>query len=127
MQNPSESRRGIRVLIVEDEGLIAEELADRLARLGMVVVGTVDTADDALAAAGNTRPSVVLMDIRIRGDRDGVHAADEITRRLDIPVVFLTAHSDAATFARAKAAGPFGYVVKPFYERDLTIAIELAV
>ena len=127
MVQPSELRDGVRVLVVEDEGLIAEEISERLRRLGMTVVGVVDTADDAVRLARTGEPDIVLMDIRIKGDRDGVQATDEITRTLDVPVVYLTAHSDQATFARAKVSGPFGYVLKPFHERDLTIAIELAV
>jgi two-component system, cell cycle sensor histidine kinase and response regulator CckA len=119
--------RGLRVLIVEDEGLIAEELRERLSRMGMTVVAAVDSADAALASAVKLRPDLVLMDIRIRGDRDGVQAAADITRVVDVPIVYLTAHSDRATLDRAKSTAPFGYIVKPFQERDLLVAIELAI
>jgi PAS domain S-box-containing protein len=119
--------QGLRVLIVEDEGLIAEELCERLSRLGMSVVATVDSADAAVRSAVQMRPDLVLMDIRIRGDRDGVEAAAEISRTVDVPIVYLTAHSDRATLDRAKRTAPFGYVVKPFQERDLLVAIEMAV
>lgn len=118
---------GLRVLIVEDEGLIAMELSDRLSRKGMTVVAVVDSADRAVAAASSLRPEVVLMDIRIKGDRDGVEAAGEISRTADIPIVFLTSHSDRATLDRAKGTAPYGYVLKPFQERELLVAIEMAV
>src|ERR1041384_1997666 len=117
---------GLRILAVEDEALIAEELRERLERTGMRVVGTADSADAAVAAAIQTRPDLVLMDIQIHGLRDGVEAADEIRQHIDVPVVYLTAHSDRATLDRAKRTAPFGYVLKPFRERELLIAIEMA-
>jgi two-component system, cell cycle sensor histidine kinase and response regulator CckA len=127
MPNTSDQQVGPRVLIVEDEGLIAEELRERLSRLGMTVVGTVDTADAAVGLAIDTRPDVVLMDIQIKGARDGVQAAGDIRREVDVPVVYLTAHSDSATLERAKDSGPFGYLLKPFQEREVVIAIEIAI
>lgn len=127
MTNASDLLRGLRVLIVEDEGLIAEELGERLSRLGMTVVATVDSADAAVASAAELRPDLVLMDIRIRGDRDGVQAATDIARTIDVPIVYLTAHSDRATLDRARGTAPFGYVVKPFQERELLVAMEMAI
>jgi two-component system cell cycle sensor histidine kinase/response regulator CckA len=122
----AEGVRGLRVLVVEDEALIAEELKDRLTRLGAAVVGTADTADTAVATAIRARPDIVLMDIRLHGQRDGIAAADDIRRAIDVPVVFLTSHSDRATLERAKQAEPFGYVLKPFDERELLVALEMA-
>lgn len=116
----------LRVLVVEDEALIAEEIRDRLVRLKYQVVGTADTAARAIEAAEKTLPDLVLMDIRLKGKMDGIAAAEEIHRRLEIPVVYLTAHSDRATIQRAKNTGAFGYLLKPYQERDLLIAMEMA-
>ncbi|MGD9546699.1 MAG: response regulator [Candidatus Krumholzibacteriia bacterium] len=117
---------GIRTLVVEDEILIAEELRERLARMGMVTVDIVDTAEAAERAADQHRPELILMDIRLKGSRDGIAAATAIRSRLHAPVVFLTAHSDHDTLLRAKEAGPYGYVLKPFNERELMVAIEMS-
>src|SRR5690242_3900033 len=122
----AEGIRDLRVLVVEDEALIAEELRERLVRLGAVVVGTVDTAEAAVDTAIRTRPNIVLMDIRLRGKRDGIAAASDIREAIDVPVVFLTSHSDRATLERAKGSAPFGYVLKPFEERELLVTLEMA-
>jgi two-component system cell cycle sensor histidine kinase/response regulator CckA len=121
-----EEIRGLRVLVVEDEALIAEELRERLTRLGAVVVGPVDTAEEAVETAIRTCPDIVLMDIRLRGERDGIAAASDIRDAIDVPVVFVTSHSDRATLERAKESAPFGYVLKPFDERELLVALEMA-
>lgn len=113
-------------LIVEDETLIAEELSERLTRMGFSVVGTVDSADEAIQLAIQERPNVVLMDIRLKGEKDGIHAAAEIRKHFDIPVIYLTAYSDQITLNRVKETEPYGYVLKPFHERELQITIELA-
>lgn len=115
-----------RILIVEDEALIAEELADRLRRLGHAVVGQADCAEDALASVREERPDLVFMDIRLKGRRDGISVAAELYAEYGIPVVYLTAHSDGETVRRARETAPFGYVLKPFQERDLLVAIEVA-
>jgi AmiR/NasT family two-component response regulator len=117
----------VRILVVEDEALIAEEIEDRLSRLGFQVVGLADTAAKAIHLTEQTRPGLVLMDIRLKGEPDGIAAAAAITERLNVPVVFLTAHADEPTLQRAKATGPFGYVLKPFHERDLVVAVEVAI
>jgi two-component system cell cycle sensor histidine kinase/response regulator CckA len=122
----AEGIRGLRVLVVEDEALIAEELRERLTRLGATVVGAVDTAEAAVETAIRTQPDLVLMDIRLRGKRDGIAAAADIRDATEAPVVFLTSHSDRATLERAKASGPFGYVLKPFDEHELLITLEMA-
>lgn len=119
--------KGLRVVVVEDEALIAEEIRGRLQRLDCQVAGVADTGADAIALAEREKPDLVLMDIRLKGKMDGIEAADQIYRRFDIPIVYLTAHSDVATIQRAKATGQFGYVLKPFQERDLFVAIEMAV
>ena len=118
---------GLRVLVVEDEALVAEELRDRLGRLGLTVLDVVDTGAHAVERAYELRPELVLMDIRIKGAMDGVEAADVIYRELHIPVVFVTAHSDEATLTRAQGTAPFGYVLKPFHESHLRVALATAV
>jgi|SRR5581483_6462847 len=113
-------------LIVEDESLIAEELRERLERFGFRVIATVDSAEEGVCIAAAERPDLVLMDIRLKGEKDGVEAAIEIRRHVDVPIIYLTAYSDRATLERAKQAEPYGYVLKPFHERELQVTIELA-
>lgn len=113
-----------KVLVVEDEGLIAHDIARRLESLGHQVLATVSTAEEAVEQA--TGADLVLMDIHIDGGRDGIEAAIEIRERHHVPVVFVTAHADRATLDRAKLAGPFGYVVKPLGAGALHAAIEMA-
>jgi two-component system cell cycle sensor histidine kinase/response regulator CckA len=117
--------KAYKVLVVEDEGLIAHDIATRLEALGHQVVGTVATADEAVEQAAGA--DVVLMDIRIDGQRDGIAAAQEVRARHRVPVVFLTAHADRATLERAKAADPFGYITKPLGPASLHTSIEMAV
>ncbi len=117
--------KAYKVLVVEDEGLIAHDIANRLESLGHQVVGTVATAEEAVEQAAGA--DVVLMDIRIDGQRDGIAAAQEVRARHHVPVVFLTAHADRATLERAKAADAFGYVVKPLSPASLHTSIEMAV
>jgi len=116
-----------RLLIVEDEELLVQELQDRLQRLGYDVVGTAATGADAIAAAEAAHPDLMLMDIRLNGAMDGIEAARVVQERVDVPVVFLTAHSDDGTFDRAKqAVAPYGYLVKPVSEPELRTTIALA-
>ncbi|MFO0626373.1 MAG: response regulator [Polyangiales bacterium] len=116
-----------RILVVEDEAIIAYDLERTLQRLGYVVPGVVAEGEAAIEAAARLTPSLVLMDIKLRGALDGVDAARAIRDRMEMPVVFLTSHSDLATLSRAAAAQPQGYVMKPFVERDLHVAIEVAI
>ncbi len=115
-----------RILIVEDEAITAMDLAAELRRLGYDVCGTEDTADGAVAAVEREKPRLVLMDIRLGDNGDGIGAAQRIADRHDAAVVFLTAHSDEQTLARALAVSPYGYIVKPFRARELKVAVELA-
>jgi len=115
-----------RALIVEDEILIAEELKERLARLGFTVIAAVDTADEGIAIATRERPDLVLMDIRLKGKKDGVQAAREIRKQVDVPIVYLTAHSDRQTVERATATEFDGFVLKPFQRRELQATIDVA-
>ena len=121
-----ESLEGLRALVVEDEILIAEEIRERLTRHGLTIVGIVDTGNGAIEMAEREQPELVLMDIRLKGPIDGIEAARAIRVKLAAPVVFLTAHSDEDTLRRAKETDPFGFVLKPFNERDLVVAIEMS-
>ena len=114
------------ILIVEDEGIVAEDLAGKLGRLGYEVSGIVSAGEEAVALTLRLHPALVLMDISLAGPMDGIAAAEAIRRQYDVPVVYLTAHSDPATLARAKLTGPFGYILKPFEQRDLATQIEMA-
>jgi len=115
-----------RILIVEDEAVTAMDLAAELRQLGYDVCGTEDTADGAVAAVEREKPGLVLMDIRLGDNGDGVEAAQRISAGHETAVVFLTAHSDEETLARALAVSPYGYIVKPFRARELKVAVELA-
>ena len=114
------------VLIVEDEAIVAEDLANKVRQLGYAVAGTTMTGEEAVELVRQLRPSLVLMDIRLAGVMDGITAAKEIHSEYKLPVLFLTAHSDADTIMRARQAEAFGYILKPFDERDLRIQIEMA-
>jgi len=113
-----------KILVVEDEGLIAHDIADRLGVLGHEVVAMVGTAEEAIERAAEAE--LVLMDIHLDGRADGIDAATAIQQRYRIPVIFLTAHADRATLERAKAAAPFGYIVKPVAHNALNTSIEIA-
>lgn len=114
------------VLIVEDEAIIAADLAGKLEQLGYEVVGAAAEGLDAVEMACRLKPRVVLMDIRLKGAMDGIDAAEVIRGGIDVPVIYLTAHSDAATLQRAKVTDPFGFILKPFEERELSTSIEMA-
>jgi len=114
------------VLIVEDEEIVAADLAGRLEQLGYEVVGTAAKGEEAVESACRLKPQVVLMDIRLKGAMDGIEAAEAILRRHSAPVIYLTAHSDQATLERAKLSQPYGYIIKPFEERELSTTIEMA-
>ncbi len=113
-----------QILIVEDESIVAMEIEDRLKGLGYGVAGVVSSGEEAIRKAEETRPSLVLMDIRLKGDTDGIEAAQQIRDRFDIPVVYLTAYADEDTLRRAKITGSSGYLTKPFEEAELYSAIE---
>ncbi|MHB0958135.1 MAG: PAS domain-containing protein [Pirellulaceae bacterium] len=114
------------ILVVEDEAIVAADLSGKLTRLGYEVVGTAGRGDEAVELTCRLHPQLVLMDISLDGPLDGITAAEAIHSQHDVPVVYLTAHSDSATLARAKRAGTFGYILKPFDERELSTQIELA-
>ena len=115
-----------RILVVEDELIIADDIQRTLDRLGYYVCAHVETGEEALQKAKQEKPDLVLMDIKIKGYIDGIETADQIRTYLDIPVVYLTGMSDEKTLARAKITEPFGYVIKPFKDRELHAVLEMA-
>lgn len=116
----------INILIVEDEIIIAEDIASYLETLGYNVIGIVDNATDALQKIKTLSPDLILLDISISGPIDGVQVAMIIKQDYGIPFVFLTAFADKQTLDRVKQTDPYGYIVKPFEEKDLEVTIELA-
>ncbi len=118
---------GEKVLVVEDEQIIAMDLSRRLEALGYTVTGMAGNAETALRKARSLRPDIVLMDIVLPGGADGVELSALMRSELEVPIVFVTAHSDDRTVERAKATGPYGYVTKPVDDRQLQIVIDMAV
>ena len=114
------------VLVVEDEAIIAEDIQATLIGLGYEVPATASSGLEALALARSSRPDLVLMDIRIRGSMDGIETAALMREQHNVPVVYLTSHSDDATLARARLTEAHGYLLKPFDERDLRATVEVA-
>ncbi len=115
-----------KILVVEDEGITAEDIKDYLIGLGYDVLGISSTGEDAIQKVRDLVPDLVLMDIMLAGVIDGTQAAEIVREQYGTPVVFLTAYSDPETLNKAKVSDPYGYVLKPFDQRDLQIAIEIA-
>ena len=120
------SRRALRVMLVEDEVIVAWDIAETVKRLGYTIVGTADTAEQAIRLAETAEPDLILMDIRLNGSPDGIEAARVIRERTGLGVIYLTAHADLATMERAAATAPVGYVFKPFTEEVLRTALARA-
>lgn len=114
------------VWIVEDESIVAMDLKARLLKMGYSVAGISGYAEEAVEEIRLNPPDIVLIDIVLKGEMDGIEAAAIIREELEIPVVYLTAYSEEGTISRAKLTEPYGYILKPFMERDLQIAIEIA-
>jgi AmiR/NasT family two-component response regulator len=115
-----------RILVVEDEAIVAADIQDRLEALGYEVAGWGTTGAEALDLARNTRPDLILMDIMLKGPMNGIQAAHLVRIELSLPVIFLTANSDEAVLDQAKISEPFAYLLKPFEERQLRTNIEMA-
>jgi len=115
-----------RILIVEDVTMIADFMALILGRHGFQVSGIVTSGEEAVKVACETSPDLVLMDIRLEGFVDGIEAAEKIRSFCNVPVVFVSAHTDAAIIQRAMATGANGYLIKPFKGKDLLFALERA-
>ncbi|MEG3886811.1 EAL domain-containing protein [Microcoleus sp. herbarium19] len=115
-----------KIMIVEDESIIAEDISDSLISLGYRVTDIVYSGEEAIVSAAEFRPDLVLMDVNLQGEIDGITAAEEIRSRFQIPVIYLTAYADENTLRRVNSTKPFGYIVKPFEEKNLHTTIQLA-
>jgi signal transduction histidine kinase len=115
-----------QILIVEDERIVAEDIKMSLKRLGYSVPGTATSGEEAVKKAEAIQPDLVLMDIVLEGEMDGIEAASAISSRFDIPVVYLTAYADKKMLERAKVTEPFGYILKPFEDKELRSIMEIA-
>jgi PAS domain S-box-containing protein len=116
----------IKILVVEDESLVAKDIQNMLLGLGYEVLDVLSTGEEAIAALDRSDPDLVLMDIVLKGEIDGIVAAERIWETYEVPVIYLTAYADETTLARAKVTEPFGYILKPFDERELQTTIEMA-
>lgn len=115
------------ILIVEDESIVALDIQNSLANQGYDIAGQTDRGEDAVRKASDLAPDLILMDIGLRGDMDGIEAAIQIRAQFDLPIIFLTAYTTQNVLERAREAEPFGFVVKPFDERELVSNIEMAI
>jgi AmiR/NasT family two-component response regulator len=115
-----------RILVIEDEAIVAADIQDRLEVLGYTVAGWGTTGAEALELARTTSPDLILMDIMLKGPMNGIQAAHLVRVELSLPVIFLTANSDEAVLEQAKVSEPFAYLLKPFEERQLRTNIEMA-
>lgn len=121
------SASDISILVVEDEGIVAQDLLETIARLGYRVAGVASEGVQAVCMAEELRPGLIIMDVGLRGEIDGIQAAQMIQERGHVPVIFLTGHRDVETLERAVRTGPLGYLVKPFQEVELRCSIEVAI
>ena len=116
-----------KILVVEDESIIGIHLRSSLIQLGYKVLALVTSGEEAIQQVGAMMPDLILMDIKLAGDLDGIQTTERIRSRYDLPVVYLTAHSDTHLLERARMTDPFGYLIKPFHEKELRAAIEIAI
>lgn len=115
------------ILIVEDEGIVAQDLMEALTRLGYRISGVASEGTQAVAMATQLQPELVVMDVSLRGEIDGIQAARMMQEQSHVPIIFLTGHRDSETLQRAVLTGPLGYLIKPFQEDELRCAIEVAI
>jgi len=116
----------IEILVVEDEFVIAQDLKMTLERFGFKVCSVVASGEDAVIKANELNPDLILMDIMLEGDMDGIEAAEMIHQNKDVPIIYLTAYADTSTLIRAKASKPEAYLLKPWDERELQSTIKMA-
>jgi FOG: CheY-like receiver len=114
------------ILVVEDEWVVADQICRNLKDFGYTVCSTASTGDEAIERAEAERPDLILMDIVLKGKMDGIEAADRITSQFNIPVIYLTAYTNQEYIERAKQTNPFGYLVKPYNQKELYANIEMA-
>ena len=117
----------INVLVVEDESIVSKDIQHSLKKLGYNVVGAASTGEKAIDLVGTENPDIILMDIMLKGDINGIEAAEVIKASYAIPIIFLTAYADESTLSKAKITEPYGYILKPFKEIDLHTTIEMAI
>jgi PAS domain S-box-containing protein len=116
----------LRIMVVEDGVIMSRDIQQRLLAMGYAIAGVAYNGEEAIRIGQQTSPDLILMDVNLRGKIDGVGAAEEIRRHIDVPVVFVTGYSDPTTLARIRSTNPFGFVLKPFDERELRTAVEMA-
>jgi CheY-like chemotaxis protein len=116
----------VKILVVEDDMIICEDLRMSLKKIGYELIDMVASGEDALDKAEEHKPDLILMDIVLKGRLNGIETADMVRSRFDIPVVFLTAYADKITLERAKSTKPYGYIFKPFDDNELAAVIEKA-
>lgn len=114
------------VLVVEDESIVSKDIQHSLKKLGYNVVGAASTGERAFELASSEKPDIILMDIMLKGDMNGIDTAQRVKEELQIPVIYLTAYADESTLEKAKVTEPYGYIIKPFKEVDLHTSIEMA-
>src|SRR3989304_5840331 len=112
-----------QILVVEDEAIVAEAIRRKLRKLGYAVPSTASRGEEAIKKVEENNPDLVLMDIVLQGEMDGIEAAEKIRTRFNTPVVYLTAYSDEKTLLRAKITEPFGYIIKPFRNGQLPVGV----
>jgi len=120
MMNP------LKIFLVEDDDILAKTTEWRVRKLGYEFLGRAANGKEAIESILQLHPDIILMDINLRGETDGVEIAEIIRRQLDIPVIYITVNADKETIARARRTNPKGYIVKPFDDDDLRVAIEIA-
>ncbi|WP_295624132.1 EAL domain-containing protein [uncultured Nitrosomonas sp.] len=117
----------LKILIIEDEKIVALDLKRRLSKLGYEITGMTTNGQEALALISQAPPNIILMDIHIQGNMDGIEVASIVQKTHSIPIIYLTAHSEEQTLIRAKATKPYGYLLKPFSDRELNIIIQVSI
>jgi PleD family two-component response regulator len=115
----------IKILVIEDENIVALDLKNQLETLGYEVCAMISNGEEAIERVGELKPDLILMDIMLKGELDGVQTAEKIKESHNIPIIYLTAYSDEKTLKRAKITEPYGYLLKPFEERELHTNIEI--
>ncbi|MEX1002320.1 MAG: response regulator [Crocinitomicaceae bacterium] len=114
------------ILVVEDESIVSKDIQHSLKKLGYNVVGSASTGERAFELAASEKPDIILMDIMLKGEMNGIETAQKIKEELQIPIIYLTAYADESTLEKAKVTEPYGYIIKPFKEVDLHTSIEMA-
>lgn len=115
------------ILVVEDDTIVAENMKQKLIELGYEVPAVAGRAEDSIRLVEESRPALVLMDIRLKGDKDGVEAAKEIQKKFSLPIIYVTAYSDPETMQRVKETRPYDFILKPVDFKELADSIELAI